>query len=553
MGSLLAAESLSQGNWLKLDHYPTLVKEVLDSRLEVIGGHLYYFFPIGTSLLVTPVVALLGFLQVDVVTNDDKIQIALAALAAAATCLLAYGLARRFIGHWSALLLTAAFWFGSSLASTGATALWSHNFAAVFSLSALLALVCGLERYRTSYVVVSGVFAAGAVVIRPQLMILALGIGVLLVLRWRNALFAYTCSLLILGFGFGIFSRATLGVWVPTYYLPGRLDSGFSWEALLGTVMSPGRGLLVFTPFLIVTVFFVLLVPLRTQNEWGLVALGLAWPVCHWVLVSRFWHWWGGWGYGPRLMMDVLPGLLLVTAVLWPRSTETVRAKASVITFALLALVSIWIHTVQGLYNPYTRFWYIQPNIDSTPEIVWDWSYPQFMASESRHEDREENRLPVLPPLQRGMEYGPKAPELGFVGWSTGFWSPGISLDGFRLGSPPWVSEDERRWTEGHRARIVFEMDESSVPEAGGRFALHLDTYGPQEIHASVNGVAVSTSLTEAAGEEIREARLSLAIKPNLLREGRNELVFLLPGAATVGQVTEFRQIAFALKKLVLQ
>lgn len=553
MGSLLAAESLSQGNWLKLDHYPTLVKEVLDSRLEVIGGHLYYFFPIGTSLLVTPVVALLGFLQVDVVTNDDKIQIALAALAAAATCLLAYGLARRFIGHWSALLLTAAFWFGSSLASTGATALWSHNFAAVFSLSALLALVCGLQRYKTSCVMVSGVFAAGAVVIRPQLMILALGIGVLLVFRWRNALFAYTSSFLILGFGFGIFSQATMGVWVPAYYLPGRLDGGLSWEALLGSVVSPGRGLLVFTPFLIVVVFFLLLGPVRTKNEWGLVTLGLVWLVGHWVLVSRFWHWWGGWGYGPRLMMDVLPGLLLVTAVLWPRSTETVRAKASVITFALLALVSIWIHTVQGLYNPYTRFWYIQPNIDSTPEIVWDWSYPQFMASESRHEDREENRLPVLPPLQRGMEYGPKAPELGFVGWSTGFWSPGISLDGFRLGSPPWSSEDKRRWTEGHRARIVFEMEESSVPEAGGRLALRLDTYGPQEIYASVNGVAVSTTLTEAASEEIREARLSLAIKPNLLHEGRNELVFLLPGAATVGQVTEFRQISLALKQLVLQ
>ena len=35
--------------------------------------------------------------------------------------------------------------------------------------------------------------------------------------------------------------------------------------------------------------------------------------------------------------------------------------------------------------------------------------------------------------------------------------------------------------------------------------------------------------------------------------EGRNELGLVLPDAVTVGQVTEFRQIALALRQLTLQ
>lgn len=107
MRSLLAAESLVQGNWLRFDHYPDLVKSALQVgyRLEEVNGHLYYFFPIGTSLLVAPAIAVLSLLGIEVTPKDDKIQIAFAAIASVVVFLLVYFLARRFLRHWMSLLI----------------------------------------------------------------------------------------------------------------------------------------------------------------------------------------------------------------------------------------------------------------------------------------------------------------------------------------------------------------------------------------------------------------------------------------------------------------
>ncbi len=548
MGTLLASESLVQGHWLALDHYPDLVKSVLGARVETNDGRLYYFFPIGTSLLIAPVVAVLGLLGIEMVPNDDKVQVALAAVAAAAIVLLSYALARRFVGAWSALLLAAAFWFGTSFASTGATALWSHDFGAVLSLATLLLLVKALQSRARSWVLWSGVLAAVAWIIRPQLLILTLGIVLLLALRWRRGLPAFIVPWAAVAASFAVFSKATMGTWLPAYYLPQRLEGGAFWEALAGTMISPGRGMLVFTPLLLIGLLLWANWPSRTWDERGLALRGFGWFALQWVAVARFPHWWGGWGYGPRLLMDALPGLLLGTAVLWPRTLRTAVAKVTVAGFILLAAGSVWIHTVQGLYNPYTRLWYIQPSIDESPDIVWDWTYPQFMASEAGHEARSARRLAEMPPMQRGVAYPAGAQELGMSGWSTGFWSPGVSLDGFRLGTPSWWSEDGRRWTEGTRARIDFTLDSSSVPSAGGRLVLSVDSFGPQRYAILLNGAQIAAGVTEGVEGDVTPARISLPVAPGTLREGRNELVLLVPDAVTMGKVTEFRQIALALK-----
>lgn len=553
MGTLLAAESLVRGYGLTLDHYPDLVKSVLGSRVESVDGHLYYFFPIGTSLLVAPVVGLLGAFGQEMVAVDDKVQVALAAAAAAAVVLLSYALARRFVGSWSALLLAAAFWFGTSFASTGATALWSHDFGAVFSLASLFFLVRALQERALRWVVWSGALAAASWIIRPQLLILALVVLVVLAWRWPRSLGFFMAPWLAASAVFMAFSQATVGSLLPNYYLPQRLEGGALWEAMAGSMVSPGRGILLFSPLLIVILLLLANWRSRSRDEQALVLLGLGWLVLQWVAVSRFPHWWGGWGFGPRLMMDALPGLLLAVAVLWPRSFKTVLAKVAVVAFAALAAVSVWINTVQGLYNPYTRLWYVQQSIDQSQDIIWDWTYPQFLGSEAGHEEREVRRLEEMPPVRRGAAYAPDAPELGLAGWSTGFWSPGISLDSFRLGTPYWWPEEDRRWTEGESARIAFNLDAGSVPAAGGRLVLSLDSFGPQRYAALINGEPVASGITEGTPGAISTAQISIPVPPNVLHMGRNDLRLELPDVVTVGKVTEFRQIAVALKGLELQ
>ena len=554
MGSLLAAESLVQGHWLRFDHYPDLVKSALQVgyRLEEVNGHLYYFFPIGTSLLVAPAIAVLSGLGIEVTPNDDKIQIGLAAVASVLVFLLTYFLARRFLRHWIALLIATVFWFGSSFASTGATALWSHDFGAVMSLGALLALVAGLQSRRASLVSWSGVLAAYAFVVRPQLALLPLGIAILLAVRWRKGLIAFAWPAALVLAAFVVFTKLTSGVWLPSYYLPQRLEGGEFWVAFAGNMVSPGRGLLIYTPILLVILLLLGSWRRITWDERALVLLGLGWLVAHWIAISRFPHWWGGWGFGPRLMMDALPGLVLVVVVLWPRMLKPALAKVTVILFVILGVASVWINTVQALYNPYSRVWYVEPMSEDNPWIMWDWQYPQLLASEDRHEERMIRLLDVPPPLQPGVDYAVDAPELGLVGWSTGFWSNAISLDPFRLGIPSWWPEEGRRWTEGATSRVLVTLDEQTLAGLTGRLHIPVDAYGPQQVEVSLNGTPVTTSFIDGVAGQESPGRLTVSVDPALLRPGVNEIVLTLPTRVTVGLVSDFREIAIALKGLSL-
>ncbi|HAN71001.1 MAG TPA: hypothetical protein DCQ36_05355 [Actinobacteria bacterium] len=555
MGSLLAAESLVQGHWLRFDHYPDLVKSALQVgyRLEEVNGHLYYFFPIGTSLIVAPVIAVLSALGIEVTPNDDKIQIALAAVASVLVFVLTYLLARRFLRHWVSLLIATAFWFGSSFASTGATALWSHDFGAVMSLGALLCLVVALQGHRTALASWSGVLAAYAFVVRPQLALLPLGIAILLAVRWRRGLVAFAWPAALVVAAFVVFTKLTSGVWLPAYYLPQRLEGGDFWVAFTGNMVSPGRGLLLFTPILLVLLLLWGNWRRITGDERALVILGVLWTLAHWIAISRFPHWWGGWGFGPRLMMDALPGLVLVVVVLWPRTLKPALAKVTVIVFVVLAAVSTWINTVQALYNPYSRVWYVEPISEDNPWIMWDWQYPQLLASEDRHEDRMQRLLSTPPPLQPRQEYPVGAPELGLVGWSTGFWSNAISLDPFRLGIPSWWPEEGRRWSEGATARIVFTMPDTAPSGFQGRFEIPVDAYGPQRVDIALDGRPVGSSIVEGAPGEVTPGRVAFTVDPVQLGPGEHLIELSFPTRVTVGKVSDFREIAVAVRGLSLK
>jgi hypothetical protein len=547
MGTLLVADSIVARQTVFLDGYYPDVLATLSTRVELVDGRPAYMFPIGTSLIAVPVVAVLRAMDIGIVANDHTIQIGMAAAAGALVVLLLYLLARRFVGHWTALALSAVFWFGSSLASTGATALWSHDFGAVLSLLALLLLVIAVQDRRRWPIPALGVVLVLAVVVRPQLALLVAGVVVVLLLTWWRAALALLAVVAVAGALLLVLNQWATGQWAPGYYLPQRLEGGDFWTALAGNLVSPARGLLVFTPFLIALPLLAWARGRLTRSEVVLLGLGLAWPLVHLVAISRFPHWWGGWAYGPRLMMDALPGLFLATVVLWPRALDRARSRVAVGAVAGLALVSIWINTVQGLYNPYTRFWYVEPSIDVAPELLWDWSYPQFLASEEGHERRLEARLPEPAPLVLGTEHAVGDPALGLVGWSTGFTSPGVSLDSFQLGPSALLSEEGRRWSEGQRAGVIVQLEPQDAA-AARELALRVDAIPGQPVQLDINGVPAYDGIVGAD-----RAVITADVPPGALLPGRNVITVALPDAVQVGQASDYREIAIALRSLSLR
>lgn len=82
-------------------------------------------------------------------------------------------------------------------------------------------------------------------------------------------------------------------------------------EGVLGLLVSPGRGLFIYMPLALVSL---LAIPasFRRLPLWTTLGLGV------WVVLVAFycrWHGWdGGWAWGPRFLVPVMPFLLLIAA-----------------------------------------------------------------------------------------------------------------------------------------------------------------------------------------------------------------------------------------------
>ena len=80
-------------------------------------------------------------------------------------------------------------------------------------------------------------------------------------------------------------------------------------EGHLGLLVSPGKGLFVFTPIALIAVAG-LVRALRYDDRVLAVTCGAA-VLAHWLFVGRWAEWHGGESWGPRLMTDALPLLFL--------------------------------------------------------------------------------------------------------------------------------------------------------------------------------------------------------------------------------------------------
>jgi hypothetical protein len=102
--------------------------------------------------------------------------------------------------------------------------------------------------------------------------------------------------------------------------------------------------------------------------------------VTHWVVISRFPHWWGGHSFGPRLFTELTPvwALLLLPwfDVLFVQ--QRWRTAAGALTAVLLA-VTLGIHA-RGALSKKPWGWNDTPvNIDERPARLWDFTDLQFL------------------------------------------------------------------------------------------------------------------------------------------------------------------------------
>lgn len=515
--ALVAAQALVRHGTLDLGVYrgdPALAYDLEghNYRLRRRGGGVYYF-NLGVPVVSAPAVALANGLGYDMLDRGDELalQNLISALLTALVCAQLYRLARFFAAPGPSLALALVTTLGSSLASILATGLWStcYQVPLICLVLHLLAARRG-EPLAPRHLVALALLLGAGFVIRPTTAFLGLAVLVYLLGEPRRAVAVGARVVLAASAAAVALAALDLAPGVPRYYSPSKLlPAVFHRESLYGVLASPGRGLFVYCPFLL---------PVAAALAWRVRALlrdRLARTVALWIAlhvagVAMKETWWGGQSYGPRLLTEILPGFLVLTAWAWQRlaSAPASRRAAWAASYLVLGLAAVAVHSYQGLFNPAILRWDREPNVDNPRyhDLLFDWRYPQFLATDAavdaRWLDVQRRSMGVYRP---GRELAFDSPDLLFADW--------------------YGSEAGLRWSRGGESALGFRL---GAGDAGrpGVVELHASTLGDQEVGVALNGTPLG-----ALGFAYEPGRRTLPVPAGVLREGENTLRLKVPGA----------------------
>ena len=300
-----------------------------------------------------------------------------AALITALSVIVVYFTARRLTRERWAWLIALIFGFGTTSFSVSSQALWQHGPSQLFVALTLYCLVRGLNEPWFS--ALAGLPLGLAFICRPLNLFLALPLLVYMIHARRNefwgfcvaslpalALFAaynwvYFGSPFTTGFSGTVISPSSLvGVHLTWFQTP--ILTGAS-----GILFSPGRGLLVYSPILIFS-FIGIAMAWKERGRLLLKYLSIG-AVLMMLPVAMLGHWWGGHGYGPRLLADLTPILALFLFLPFDGHRATPMKTYAI---AVLVGISIGLH---GLGIISDKTWNAYPNdIDRHPERLWSWT-----------------------------------------------------------------------------------------------------------------------------------------------------------------------------------
>ncbi len=433
--TMLLAENILRHGDVSLDRYDLPDP---DYHLQNIGGHRYYYFPPGSSALSIPFVAVMRLRGMSAVRSDGTYDNAgelaldarLAALLMGAFAALTYFTARLLLPVAWSLAVTAVSAFGTQAFSTASRSMWSDTWGIVLvGLAAFLLLRSAVQGRRLNLPLVATLEVL-AYVVRPTNSLVLLATGVYLLVTNRTDLWRFALTVAAWLGLFFVYSWVHFHRILPDYFLADRLGFPSPWSALLGNLISPSRGLVVYVPA-VVAIGLALGVYRRYVRLPALAALASSIIAGHFIVLSGFVHWWGGHCYGARLTTSLVPCFVLLAVLAADAARTAGRMSAwspaevalGVVT-GLLCAASIAINTI-GAFSREASAWNMLPeNVNRSPDRLWSWRRPQLLAA------FVEPEVTFLPLPDEGLRLG--------------------TADGDRYRGPGWSDgEGAFRWTEG--------------------------------------------------------------------------------------------------------
>ncbi len=383
---------LKEGN-ADLDEYRQILRTNDYYSIEQIDGHAYTKYPIGASLIALPFMAIINPLleiglsaDIETVLNralpegiEKGIASCLVALIAALLFRISEMSGMKF-GH--ALLLVGIFAFGTSAWSTASRALWQHT-PSMLMLTLILYMLLRAKLVPATpnwAIALLGLPVAFSFVIRPTNSIVVLVISAYIVFAHRRAFLAYCAWGVTVAAPFVWYNLHTHHALLPSYYLTSsHFDDAKTpfFEALAGILISPSRGLFIYSPILLFS-FYGIALKIRTRRWNAFDSAVAAMLALHTLLLTLFPCWWGGHSYGPRLFCDMLPFFcyFLIPVFLQSPESQTFARQLRAFLFVILLALSVLIH-LRGATRIETYEWNTWPV--PVEEKLWDWEHPQFL------------------------------------------------------------------------------------------------------------------------------------------------------------------------------
>ncbi len=356
--------------------------DTLYHLIRLPDGRIINKYPDGVSLIQIPFVAIAHYvLGMDMTRyrHNKYYQKVMAVLIFALLFYLFYLIGLRILKDERISSIVAfLFVWGTSIVGANTAALWSHLFSILYMTVVLYMLIKWRSGESISGVWL-GVFLFLTFFSRPTGAIFILFVFGYLFFRSRKllvkaALTSFILFIFLIGYYLLMYHRP-----LEPYYSSSLRFIPYGMVSLYCMLLTPTRGLFVFNPVLLFT-FAALFVSARSRVN-GLVRWLLYYSITFVLFIAFFWKiWWGGWSYGPRLLVEILPALYVVTLYLLGKFMES---RFWWRTFLLLSILGFFINSVNGLFNPYNMGeWHSIISKSSFEEAFYcGWNANQLMAS----------------------------------------------------------------------------------------------------------------------------------------------------------------------------
>lgn len=344
-------------------------------------GQIHAVSTVATGIVVTPLYLLPAWWMArhDVGYDDVRARVvavamervAAATLTALSAVLLLIAL-RRLAGWRWAMALTLLYGLGTSAWSISSQALWPHALGQL-TLAALCLLLLAPAPSRAA-LVVAGLVAAVSVANRPQSVTLAAVACAFVAVQQGRRVLYFAAAPLLAGLVLAAYNQRIFSTALGGYGSLSHFD-GSLVEGVTGLLVSPNRGLLVFTPIMVFALWGawrVWRVPAPPWLRWLGVAL-----LAHILVHGLFREWWAGYTYGPRYFCDVLPALTLFLVY---GLVPYCRLRAVAVLAAALAVYGVGVQAI-GAWAA-DDDWNREPvPLERDPGRVWDWGDLQIVRS----------------------------------------------------------------------------------------------------------------------------------------------------------------------------